>query len=416
MWQGMQPYAALKKLKCDKCREALTLNKEISVSVADKHYDLIRSMDRGGLVHPAMSVVNAVAHNYAVVEQLSQNEVFLKLSNQRQVVTNLTVELLTNDESSDFDTCDDGHTSEIRPQVHYAHMPKGVGSADICRELVKHFKLSELKCVQKYGMGKFEVTFANDEASRRFSDNPVLAIHDARIRFQYRGVRVKVVRVIGFPADADVCIIAQLLGMYGVVLDVSREESAFLPGVLSGILVVRMEMHKSVRNLHQFALKCEHCGGDHGSSECKARTNSSAAPPVASSSQEQVSGVAEDREATPGDAKGSTQPQPEPISERAPGGEKQEAGLKLAKAPTLSAAAEPSPASPAGASETSPADAPTAEDKEEPMSWTDAVRGKKRRAGRSPGPSKERLAAALSGGPGSQKDDLPVVKRPAATV
>ncbi|KAL3183169.1 hypothetical protein MRX96_006938 [Rhipicephalus microplus] len=110
---GYAAYAALKKLKSDKCREALTLNKEISVSVADKHYDLIRSMDRGGLVHPAMSVVNAVAHNYAVVEQLSQNEVFLKLSNQRQVVTNLTVELLTNDESSDFDTCDDGHTSEV---------------------------------------------------------------------------------------------------------------------------------------------------------------------------------------------------------------------------------------------------------------------------------------------------------------
>ncbi|KAH8027393.1 hypothetical protein HPB51_005221 [Rhipicephalus microplus] len=470
---GYAAYAALKKLKCDKCREALTLNKEISVSVADKHYDLIRSMDRGGLVHPAMSVVNAVAHNYcrrgatftkqSVFETLKPAASFYKshggAADKRRVVRFRHLRRWTHQRGAPFwpnahIEADDTNSLEIdrdyfdmltcqategtvakpasqqvllkptstdasnriRPQVHYAHMPKGVGSADICRELVKHFKLSELKCVQKYGMGKFEVTFANDEASRRFSDNPVLAIHDARIRFQYRGVRVKVVRVIGFPADADVCIIAQLLGMYGVVLDVSREESAFLLGVLSGILVVRMEMHKSVRNLHQFVLKCEHCGGDHGSSECKAQTNSSAAPPVASSSQEQVSGVAEDREATPGDAKGSTQPQPEPISERAPGGEKQEAGLKLAKAPTLSAAAEPSPASPAGASETSPADAPFAENKEEPMSWTDAVRGKKRRAGRSPGPSKERLAAALSGGPGSQKDDLPVVKRPAATV
>ncbi|KAH9382278.1 hypothetical protein HPB48_013539 [Haemaphysalis longicornis] len=62
-------------------------------------------MDRGGLVHPPMSILNAVAHNYAVVDQLSQNEVFLKLSNQRQVVTNLTGELLTND--------DDGHSSEV---------------------------------------------------------------------------------------------------------------------------------------------------------------------------------------------------------------------------------------------------------------------------------------------------------------
>ncbi|KAL3209951.1 hypothetical protein MRX96_037589 [Rhipicephalus microplus] len=171
----------------------------------------------------------------------------------------------------------------IRPRVHYARVPKGVGSADICRELVKRFTVSELKCVQDYGLGKFEVTFANDEASRRFSDDPVLAIRDARIRFQDRGVRVKVVRVIGFPADADVRIITQLLARFG---------------------------------------------------KCKARTTSSAAPPVASSSsQEQVSGVAEDREAVPGDAEGSTQPQPEPISERAPGGEEQEAGSELAEAP-----------------------------------------------------------------------------------
>ncbi|KAL3254617.1 hypothetical protein MRX96_054146 [Rhipicephalus microplus] len=148
----------------------------------------------------------------------------------------------------------------------------------------------------------------------------------------------------------------------------------------------------------QCAVKCKHCGGDHGPSECKAQTNSSAAPPVASpSSQEQVSGVAEDREAAPGDAEGSTQPQPERINERAPGGEEQEAGWELAEALTLSAAAEPSPASPAGAPGTSPADAPAAEEKEKPMSWTDAVRGKKRRARRSPGPSKRgwrRLRAA----------------------
>lgn len=351
--------------------------------------------------------------------------------------------------------------SQIRPRVHYARVPKGVGSADICKELVKRFTPSELTCVQDYGLGKFEVTFANDEANRRFLDDPVLAIRDARIRFQYRGVRVKVVRIIGFPADADKRIIVQLLERFGKVLEVAREESPYLPGVSTGVLMIKMEMHKSVPNLlevrdvivqfeyegvarvcrrcyktghhaakctvpqcvrcgafghDQCAVKCKHCGGDHGPSQCKARTNSSAAPPVASSSsQEQVSGVAEDREAAPGDAEGSTQPQPEPISERAPGGEEQEAGSELAEAPTLSAAAEPSPASPAGAPGTSPADAPAAEETQEPMSWTDAVRGKKRRANRSPGPSKERLAAAPSGGPGSPKDDLPVPKRAAAT-
>ncbi|KAL3188792.1 hypothetical protein MRX96_022290 [Rhipicephalus microplus] len=110
----------------------------------------------------------------------------------------------------------------------------------------------------------------------------------------------------------------------------------------------------------QCALKCECCGGDHGPSECQGADEFIGHPAVASSSSQEQ-------------------------------------------------------ASPAGAPGTSPADAPAAEDKEEPMSWTDAVRGKKRPAHRPPGPSKERLAAASSGGPGSPKDDLPVPKRPAAT-
>ncbi|KAH7986117.1 hypothetical protein HPB51_026708 [Rhipicephalus microplus] len=163
----------------------------------------------------------------------------------------------------------------------------------------------------------------------------------------------------------------------------------------------------------QCTLKCKHCSGDHGPSECKARTNSSAAPPVASStSQEQVSGVAEDWEAAPGNAEGSTQPQLEPTSERAPVGEEQETGLQSAEAPTLLAAAEPSPA---GAPGTSSANAPAAEDQYDTMSWTDAVRGKMPRARRSPVPAKERLAAASRDGPGNPEDELPVPKRPAAT-
>lgn len=69
-------------------------------------------MNRGGLLHSALFVVNAVAHNYAVEEKLSK-EVLLKFSDQRPVVTDLTGELLINDESSDFHTCDDGHAREL---------------------------------------------------------------------------------------------------------------------------------------------------------------------------------------------------------------------------------------------------------------------------------------------------------------
>lgn len=59
---GYAVYAALKKIKCHKCREALTFNKEISVSVAEKHYDLIRVMDRGSLVHQLLAVPSTDRH------------------------------------------------------------------------------------------------------------------------------------------------------------------------------------------------------------------------------------------------------------------------------------------------------------------------------------------------------------------
>ncbi|KAH9359747.1 hypothetical protein HPB48_021306 [Haemaphysalis longicornis] len=111
---GYAVYATLKKLKCEKCRALLTLNKEIRVSVNEKHYELVREMDRGGLVHPTMFAVNAVTYNYAVVEQLSKmQEQFLSMPNQRQVATDLTAVLLADEECSDFDACDDGRTSEL---------------------------------------------------------------------------------------------------------------------------------------------------------------------------------------------------------------------------------------------------------------------------------------------------------------
>lgn len=102
---GYAVYATLKKLKCEKCRTLLTLDKEIRVSVNEKHYELVKEMDQGGLVHPAMFAVNAVAYNSTVVEQLSKmKEQFLSMPNQRQVATDLTGKLLVDEECSDFST------------------------------------------------------------------------------------------------------------------------------------------------------------------------------------------------------------------------------------------------------------------------------------------------------------------------
>ncbi|KAL3213166.1 hypothetical protein MRX96_007757 [Rhipicephalus microplus] len=110
---GYCVYSTLRRLKCEKCRNVLTIDKEVTVFVEDPKYELVKELGRRGLVHPSIFAVNAVAHSYAVVEELSGRDDFLTIPNQRQVATDLTVDLLTEDESSDFDGCDAGHTKEI---------------------------------------------------------------------------------------------------------------------------------------------------------------------------------------------------------------------------------------------------------------------------------------------------------------
>ncbi|XP_042148884.1 uncharacterized protein LOC121046653 [Ixodes scapularis] len=105
-------YVTLKKLNCAKCKDALTVDKTITVSAAHEHYDLVKQLDRGGLVYPSMFALNAVAHNYVVVEQLATQPELLLMPEQRQVITKLTLHLLANEEPSDFDACENGHTSE----------------------------------------------------------------------------------------------------------------------------------------------------------------------------------------------------------------------------------------------------------------------------------------------------------------
>lgn len=82
------------------------------MSAGHEHYDLVKQLDRGGLVYPSMFALNAVAHSYVVVKQLATQPDTLLMPEQRQVVTKLTLQLLANEEPSDFDVCESGHTSE----------------------------------------------------------------------------------------------------------------------------------------------------------------------------------------------------------------------------------------------------------------------------------------------------------------
>ncbi|KAL3191964.1 hypothetical protein MRX96_059466 [Rhipicephalus microplus] len=197
--------------------------------------------------------------------------------------------------------------------------------------------------------------------------------------FSTSQAHLKLVHVLGFPADGDEGVIRQLLNNYKKVLDVTREEIVGFPGVLNGVFAVRLEMHKIVPNLMmlrdimiqlvyesviRICRRCCQTGHHAGQVHCSAKP---------------VSGVTDDRQAAPRDAEGSTKPQPEPMSERAPGREQQEAGSKSAEAgtlPTVEATAEPSSASSAGAPGTSPADAHAAEDEDDnTMNWSQDLCG-----------------------------------------
>ncbi|KAH9374478.1 hypothetical protein HPB48_021469 [Haemaphysalis longicornis] len=90
-----------------RCRNSQTSSLSwIMLPATDPMYSLVKDIDKGGLVYPAMAVVKAVAHNYVVVDELSKRAEFLNVPNQRQLVTELTSQLLNGGGSSDFDDCE----------------------------------------------------------------------------------------------------------------------------------------------------------------------------------------------------------------------------------------------------------------------------------------------------------------------
>ena len=363
------------------------------------------------------------------------------------------------------------HSQRLRPLTFYGRVPKGTTNVDICKELVKRFSQNELTCVQDFGAGRFEVTFANEAAVGRFLAKPAITVRNVEVKFEYRGVRVKTVRVLGYPNDVSDTPLLSGFRAYGKVVAIDYEHVPEFKSVLTGNRRVRVEMARPIPNLlpvgdrivqceydgvvrqcrrcffpghhaadckvpqcercgefgHARCLAvCPRCGEDHPLSACKVRTYSSVAAraPAAFSSTQVTSGAAEGQVELPKDPEGSPLPAREPVRAAAPGGGEQGEGSELAEAPPPSTAMQP-PAAPAdtpaatadvpAASAGVPA-APAVEEDQETMEaeWTVVARGRKRRA-RSRDSSEERSVAAVSGGPGDLEEALPGLKRTAPT-
>lgn len=102
----------LQKVKCESCHNNLTVDKSIEL---DGQYKYI-TLARGGLLCPQPDVANVVAYTYVVVEKLvsaAHEAEFLKVPNQREVVLNLTYQIVLNSEVLSFDQCENGHSVEI---------------------------------------------------------------------------------------------------------------------------------------------------------------------------------------------------------------------------------------------------------------------------------------------------------------
>ena len=93
------------KLKCELCRENLTIDKELATG---PQFDLISDFDRGGLKYPTVDIVNILVHNFIIIKKLIsdfENE-FLKQTNQRQIASQITINVLSTKEMY-IATCED---------------------------------------------------------------------------------------------------------------------------------------------------------------------------------------------------------------------------------------------------------------------------------------------------------------------
>ncbi|KAL1476366.1 hypothetical protein MTO96_036553 [Rhipicephalus appendiculatus] len=136
---------------------------------------------------------------------------------------------------------------QLRPLTF--RVPKGVTNVDICKELAKRFSLNELNCVQDFGAGRYEVSFANMAAVERFLAKPVVNVGNKEVKFDYRGVRTMNVRALGYPADYNDFGLQYEFSAYGKVLAFADEGIPGFESILSGVRRVKMEMARPLPNL-----------------------------------------------------------------------------------------------------------------------------------------------------------------------
>lgn len=154
--------------------------------------------------------------------------------------------------------------SRVRPLTFFGKVPKGTTNVELVKALVERFSENDLKSVQDFGAGNFEVTFRSKGAVDRFlADSATLKVKEHDIRFEYRGLRTVAVRIFEYPADASDQVLARELKVYGNVLSITVDNVPGFKSVSTGNRRARMEMREGVPNILDVdghTIRCEYDG------------------------------------------------------------------------------------------------------------------------------------------------------------
>lgn len=154
--------------------------------------------------------------------------------------------------------------SRVRPLTFFGRVPKGTTNVELVKALVERFSENDLKCVQDFGAGNFEVTFRSKVAVDRFlADSATIKVKEQDIRFEYRGLRTVSVRIYEYPVDASDQVLARVLKIYGNVLSISVDSVPGFKSVSTGNRRARMEMREAVPNILDIeghTVRCEYDG------------------------------------------------------------------------------------------------------------------------------------------------------------
>ncbi|KAH6925718.1 hypothetical protein HPB50_008903 [Hyalomma asiaticum] len=72
--------------------------------------------------------------------------------------------------------------SRVHPLTFFGRAPRGTTNTDLCEELVKRFAQTDLRAVQDFGAGRFELVFRTKAMVDRFLADPVLKVRENEIK------------------------------------------------------------------------------------------------------------------------------------------------------------------------------------------------------------------------------------------